>query len=91
MRQVDAVLYFSPREKRDLATRMLAQGLDTTQKDTISLSGRGKPLLAVFDPGTLQILALLPAPAPPAHKRQALAKQVAPSAKLMARPSADSR
>ncbi len=61
---VSRALYFSPWEKQALARQMTSRGLDASQPITLSLAGRAKTLLAVFDPKTLRIVALLKAPAP---------------------------
>jgi hypothetical protein len=82
LKQVDSVLYFSKPEKQALAQSMRARGLDSNQNNTISLSGRGKPLLAVFDPKTLNIVALLAAPALPPyrpHQQKLVARSAASS------------
>lgn len=82
LKRVDSVLYFSKPEKQALAQSMRARGLDSNQNNTISLSGRGKPLLAVFDPKTLNIVALLAAPALPPyrpHQQKLVARSAASS------------
>jgi hypothetical protein len=74
LRPVDSALYFSKFEKQALAQQMSSRGWDARQPITLSLSGRAKTLLAVFDPKTLQIVALLRAPTPPPFKLHAAAR-----------------
>lgn len=62
LRRVDDVLYFRREEKAALRQRMRALGMDPDQSNAISLSGRGRPLLVVFDRATLKIEAMLAAP-----------------------------
>jgi hypothetical protein len=50
---------FTEAERRSLETKMRRLGLAPDRKDTILLTGRGTPLLAVFDPVTLQNEAIL--------------------------------
>lgn len=72
LRKVADVAYFSSGEKQSLKLRMRALGLDSAQANAIPLTGRGDPLLVVFDPATLKIKAIL-APAsnpPPRQARQ---------------------
>lgn len=59
LKNVDEVGYFSLKEKQLLKQRMDARGLATNQRDAIPLTGRGPPLLAVFDPVTLKITAII--------------------------------
>jgi hypothetical protein len=61
LKTVDDVGFFSGPEKKRLKERMRALGLATDAKNAIPLSGRGHPLLAVIDPASLQITALLTA------------------------------
>jgi hypothetical protein len=58
---VDEIKFFSLKEKEVLKERMRADGLPTDQKNAIPFTGRGRPLLAVFDPATLEIRAILAA------------------------------
>jgi hypothetical protein len=53
--------FFSPKDRARLAKRMQAAGLATDKANGIALTGRGSSLLAVFDPPTLRLLAILPA------------------------------
>jgi hypothetical protein len=55
LKKVDDVAYFAKSEKKKLKDRMRAAGLPDDQLNTIPLTGRGHPLLAVFDPVTLKI------------------------------------
>ena len=56
LKKVDDVAYFAKGEKMKLKERMKAAGLRDDQANTMPLTGRGHPLLAVFDPGTLKIM-----------------------------------
>jgi hypothetical protein len=55
LKKVDDVAYFAKSEKKKLKERMTAAGLPDDQANTMPLTGRGHPLLAVFDPATLKI------------------------------------
>jgi hypothetical protein len=59
LKKVDDVAYFAGSEKRKLKEHMRAAGLATDQLNSMPLSGRGHPLLAVFDPASAKIIALL--------------------------------
>jgi hypothetical protein len=61
LKNVDDVGYFSRNQKNLLKQRMSARGLATDQRDTIPLTGRGRPLLAVIDPVSLRIKAVIKA------------------------------
>lgn len=61
LKKVDDVAYFSPKQKITLKQRMRAAGLPTDQANVMPLTGRGHPLLAVFDPATARIEATLTA------------------------------
>jgi len=58
LKKVDAVAYFSTGEKKLLKERMRAAGLPTDQLNSMPLTGRGHPLLAVFDPASVKIIAI---------------------------------
>ena len=58
LKRVDAVGYFTAVDKKTLEERMQAAGLPTDQSNSMPLTGRGRPLLAVFDPGRLKIAAI---------------------------------
>jgi hypothetical protein len=55
LKKVDDVAYFAKSQKKKLKDRMRAAGLPDDQAITMPLTGRGPPLLAVFDPATLKI------------------------------------
>jgi hypothetical protein len=59
LKKVDDVGYFSGNDKKALKLRMQQAGLPNDQPTTIPLTGRGKTLLAVFDPSTMTIVAML--------------------------------
>jgi hypothetical protein len=62
LQKVDDVVYFTKSEKQALKQRMRALGLDGDQLNAMTLSGRGEPVLLVFDPASLKIRATLTAP-----------------------------
>ena len=55
LKKVDSLAYFGPSEKRKLKEKMQAAGLSDDQSNTMPLTGRGHPLLAVFDTANLKI------------------------------------
>jgi hypothetical protein len=59
LKKVDNVAYFAPREKNTLKEHMRAAGLTTDELNAMPLTGRGHPLLAVIDPATATIKAIL--------------------------------
>jgi hypothetical protein len=61
LKKVDAVGYFFGPDKKILKERMRAAGFDADAADTMVLTGRGQPLLAVFDLKSLQISAIFTA------------------------------
>jgi hypothetical protein len=61
LKKVDDVAYFNPAQKSLLKQRVRAAGFDTDQLNSIPLTGRGKPLLAVFDPAVPTLKALFKA------------------------------
>jgi hypothetical protein len=61
LKKVDDVPYFAKSQKKTLKERMKAAGLRDDQANTMPLTGRGYPLLAVVDPGTLKITGLFKA------------------------------
>jgi hypothetical protein len=61
LKNVDDIAYFSRAEKNRLKERMRASGLPTDQKNAMPFTGRGHPLLAVIDPSSLKITAILKA------------------------------
>jgi hypothetical protein len=58
LKKVDDLGYFSSADKNALKERMRAAGLATDQLNSMPLTGRGRPLLAVFDPASVRITAL---------------------------------
>jgi len=59
LKKVDEWNYFSNGMKQNLKQRMTAQGYAVDAADTMPMTGRGAPLLAVFDTNTMTIRALL--------------------------------
>jgi hypothetical protein len=55
LKKVDDVAYFSRVDRNALKARMQAAGLAPGESNAIALTGRGHPLLAVFDPSTLRL------------------------------------
>ena len=56
LRPVSKAAGFWPKDRSRLEQRMQAEGIPTDQANSITLTGRGyPPLLAVFDPNTLQL------------------------------------
>jgi hypothetical protein len=58
LKNVDNVSYYSPGEKKKLKERLQAAGFSADQMNTMPLTGRGKPLLAVFDLANLKIIGI---------------------------------
>jgi hypothetical protein len=58
LKKVDDVGYFAKKEKKILKGKMKTAGLPNDQLDAIPLTGRGHPLLAVFDPTSLELKAI---------------------------------
>ena len=56
LKKVDDVPYFAKSEKAKLKEKMRARGLPDDLANAMPLTGRGHPLLAVFDPATLKII-----------------------------------
>ena len=61
LKTVDAVGYFSKNERKKLKDKINATGIANDQADTMPLTGRGHPVLAVIDPASLKITALFDA------------------------------
>ena len=61
LKKVGDVGYFGSKDKKKLEERMLAAGYATDQANSIPLTGRGQPLLAVFDPASVKIVAIFTA------------------------------
>lgn len=59
LKKADDVAYFAKSEKKKLKEKMKAAGLLEDQVNTMPLTGRGHPLLAVFDPTSLRITVVL--------------------------------
>ena len=59
LKKVDDWNYFSNAMKQNLKQRMTAQGYAVDAADTMPLTGRGAPLLAIFDTNTMTIRTLL--------------------------------
>lgn len=55
LKKVDDLKYFSVVDKKLLKKRMSAAGLATDRQNSIALTGRGRPLLVVFDPTSLTL------------------------------------
>ena len=58
LKKVDDVAYFAKSEKKKLKDKMRTAGMADDLSDTIPLTGRGHPLLAVIDPASLKITAV---------------------------------
>jgi hypothetical protein len=58
LKKPDDVSYFTKSEKKTLKQKMKAAGYADDQLDTMPLTGRAYPLLAVFDPKSMTITAL---------------------------------
>jgi hypothetical protein len=61
LKKADALGYFLGPDKKILKERLKAAGFDPEAADTMVLTGRGRPVLAVFDPKTLKITAMFTA------------------------------
>jgi hypothetical protein len=61
LKKIDDISFFTTAEKKALKERMRAAGLATDLPDGMALTGRGRPLLAVIDPQSLKISAILKA------------------------------
>ena len=59
LKRVDDIKFFSLKEKEILKARMMAMGFAPDRADAIALTGRKRPLLAVFDPSNLRLLAYI--------------------------------
>jgi hypothetical protein len=55
LKKVDDVAYFARSQKKRLKERMKSAGFSDDQLNTMPLTGRGRPLLAVFDLNSLKI------------------------------------
>jgi hypothetical protein len=61
LKKVDDLTYFALNEKKALKQRMQTAGVAADQPNSIPFIGRGPPLLAVFDPASLTMRAILKA------------------------------
>jgi hypothetical protein len=61
LKKVDEVPYFAPKDKNTLKARIAAAGMAADQPNCMPLTGRGRPLLAVFDPASVKIVAIFKA------------------------------
>jgi hypothetical protein len=61
LRTVDKAQGFSPAQKERLKRHLARMGVAADQPVTLTMWGRDRPLLAVFDRGSLRIRAILPA------------------------------
>jgi len=59
LRRVDEIKFFSRKEKELLKERLKTAGFAPDRADGIPLTGRKRPLLAVFDPTNLRLLAYI--------------------------------
>jgi hypothetical protein len=58
LKKIDDLKYFSGNEKKLLEARVRAAGLAPDQPNTLALTGRGRPLLAVFDRTNLKVVGI---------------------------------
>jgi hypothetical protein len=58
LQKVDDIKFFTPAQKQVLKSRMQAAGRATDQVNGLAFTGRANPLLAVFDPSTLKLVAI---------------------------------
>jgi len=58
LKRIDDVKYFSGNDKALFKQRMQAAGFATDQMNAMALTGRGRPLLAVFDPASATTVAI---------------------------------
>lgn len=61
LKKVEEIGYFSGPERIALTQRMRAAGFATDRGNAMAFTGRGHPLLAIFDPASLKIEAILKA------------------------------
>ena len=64
LKKIGDIKYFSGNEKKLLEARVRAAGLAADQPNALALTGRGRPLLAVFDLANLKILGVFKAKDP---------------------------
>jgi len=58
LKKIDDLKYFSGNEKKLLKVRVRAAGLAADQPNALALTGRGRPLLAVFDRTNLKVVGI---------------------------------
>jgi hypothetical protein len=58
LHKVEDNRFFMPSQKKVLVARMQAAGIATDQVNSIAFTGRAHPLLAVFDPSRLKLIAI---------------------------------
>jgi hypothetical protein len=61
LKKIGELRFFFPKEKKILTQRMQAAGLPSDQSNSIAITGRRRPLLAVLDPVSLKITRILKA------------------------------
>jgi hypothetical protein len=61
LKKVDELGFFSSADKKKLKAQLRAAGLSADAPTALPLTGRGHPLLAVFDPASLTIIAIFKA------------------------------
>ena len=61
LQKVGGIRFFSPKQRALLQRRMQEAGFDADRANGIALTGRGNSLLAVMDPRSLELLAILKA------------------------------
>ncbi|MBV9724260.1 MAG: hypothetical protein JO299_03710 [Gammaproteobacteria bacterium] len=59
--RLDDIRYFSKPEKQLLRTRLSQRGITTDEQNALIMWGGSRRVLAIFDPSTLRIKALLKA------------------------------
>jgi hypothetical protein len=59
LKRVDDIKFFSLKEQTLLKERMTALGFASDRANGIALTGRKRPLLVIFDPSSLRILAYI--------------------------------
>jgi len=57
--RLEDMKYFSKPQQQTLRARMAERNLPTNERNTMAMWGGSRPLLVVFDPATLHILAIL--------------------------------
>jgi hypothetical protein len=61
LQSIDGAGFFIFNERSALKARMQEAGLNPDERNAMPMTGRGRPVLVVFDPATLQIRAILKA------------------------------